>query len=126
MANSGIAWIDYAFDWCVILLINVANVIGITYEEINVWLFCIILPIVLIILFFEVIRLRLIIYGIRKNMSCVQCSKKKLSIKIWQTSLDRYVEFCSEECMKLYLMRKYKKNQQSRAVGLALELAERY
>jgi len=59
-------------------------------------------------------------------MSCVQCSKKKLSIKIWQTSLDRYVEFCSEECMKLYLMRKYKKNQQSRAIGLALELAERY
>ena len=51
MANSGIAWIDYAFDWCVILLINVANMIGITYEEINVWLFCIILPIVLLILF---------------------------------------------------------------------------
>ena len=64
-ANSGIAWIDYAFDWCVILLVNVANVIGITYEEINVWLFCIILPIVLIILFFEVIRLRLIVCALR-------------------------------------------------------------
>ncbi len=65
MANSGIAWIDYAFDWCVILLVNVANVIGITYEEINVWLFCIILPIVLIILFFEVIRLHLIVCALR-------------------------------------------------------------
>ena len=65
MANSGIAWIDYAFDWCVILLINVAKMIGITYEEINVWLFCIILPIVLLILFFEVIRLRLIVCALR-------------------------------------------------------------
>ena len=65
MANSGIAWIDYAFDWCVILLVNVSNVIGITYEEINVWLFCIILPIVLFILFFEVVRLRLIVCALR-------------------------------------------------------------
>jgi len=65
MAKSGIEWIDYVFDWCVILLIDIARVLGITYEEINVWLFCIILPIVLFILFFEVIRLRLIIYRIR-------------------------------------------------------------
>ena len=46
MAKSGIEWIDYVFDWCVILLIDIARVLGITYEEINVWLFCIILPIV--------------------------------------------------------------------------------
>ncbi len=65
MAKSGIEWIDYVFDWCVILLIDIARVLGITYEEINVWLFCIILPIVLFILFFEVIRLRLIICALR-------------------------------------------------------------
>ena len=65
MAKSGIEWIDYVFDWCVILLIDIARVLGITYEEINVWLFCIILPIVLFILFFEVIRLRLIVCALR-------------------------------------------------------------
>ena len=48
MANSGINWIDITFDWCVRLLYSVANAIGITYEEINVWLFVIILPVILL------------------------------------------------------------------------------
>ena len=38
-ADSGIEWIDIIYNWCVLLLINLANQIGITYEEINVWLF---------------------------------------------------------------------------------------
>ena len=33
MANSGIPWIDAIFDWCVILLYDVAAQLGITYEE---------------------------------------------------------------------------------------------
>ena len=49
MANSGIPWIDAVFDWCVILLYDVAAQLGITYEEINVWLFVIILPAVLLL-----------------------------------------------------------------------------
>ncbi len=48
-ADSGIAWIDIIFDWCVLFLIKTANQLGITYEEINVWLFVIILPLVLLI-----------------------------------------------------------------------------
>lgn len=44
MASSGIPWIDAVFDWCVILLFDIAGVLGITYEEINVWLFVIIGP----------------------------------------------------------------------------------
>ena len=48
MAGSGIQWIDVTFDWCVRLLYSVANAIGITYEEINVWLFVIILPLMLL------------------------------------------------------------------------------
>ena len=47
MANSGIYWIDVTFNWCVRLLYEVAGWLGITYEEINVWLFVIALPIVL-------------------------------------------------------------------------------
>ena len=48
-ADSGIAWIDIIFDWCVLFLSKTANQLGITYEEINVWLFVIILPLVLLI-----------------------------------------------------------------------------
>lgn len=49
MANSGIVWIDITFDWCVNLLYVVAGWLGITYEEINVWLFVFILPMILLI-----------------------------------------------------------------------------
>ena len=48
MANSGIYWIDITFDYCVRLLYQFAGMMGITYEEINVWLFVIILPAILL------------------------------------------------------------------------------
>ena len=59
MANSGIVWIDETFNFCVRLLYDVGGILGITYEEINVWLFVIIWPIASLLLFAEVIRLRL-------------------------------------------------------------------
>ena len=59
MANSGIAWIDQTFNFCVYLLYDLANILGISYEEINVWIFCVIWPVASLILFAEVIRLRL-------------------------------------------------------------------
>ena len=59
MANSGIEWIDITFNFCVRLLYDVGNLLGITYEEINVWLFVFIWPIASLVLFAEVIRLRL-------------------------------------------------------------------
>jgi len=36
---------DAIFDWCVAVLVYFANVFGITYKEINVWVFVIIWPI---------------------------------------------------------------------------------
>ena len=51
MAISGIYWIDITFDYCVRLLYQVAGMMGITYEEINVWLFVIILPAILLFSF---------------------------------------------------------------------------
>ena len=51
MANSGIYWIDITFDYCVRLLYRVAGMMGITYEEINVWLFVIILPTIMLFSF---------------------------------------------------------------------------
>ena len=59
MANSGINWIDQTFNFCVYLLYDLANILGISYEEINVWIFCVIWPVASLILFAEVIRLRL-------------------------------------------------------------------
>ena len=53
-ADSGIVWIDITFDWCVLFLIKTANQLGITYEEINVWLFVILLPTILLILFLQI------------------------------------------------------------------------
>ena len=66
-ANSGIKWIDETFDICVKLLFDVADVVGITYEEINVWIFCVIWPILTLIMFGEILRLRLKINSENKN-----------------------------------------------------------
>ena len=59
MANSGIEWTDNTFNFCVILLYNIGSLFGITYEEINVWLFVVIWPLISLIMFAEIIRLRL-------------------------------------------------------------------
>ena len=57
-ANSYIKWIDETFDFCVKLLFDVADLMNITYEEINVWIFCVIWPILTLIMFAEILRLR--------------------------------------------------------------------
>jgi len=41
---------DTIFDWCVNILVYYAGVFGITYKEINVWVFVIIWPIVTLVL----------------------------------------------------------------------------
>jgi hypothetical protein len=38
------------FDWCVNVLIYWANVFGMTYKEINVWIFVILWPLLTILL----------------------------------------------------------------------------
>lgn len=58
-ANSGVKWVDETFDFCVELLIDTARFLGISYEEINVWLFVVIWPLFSFVLFAEVIRLRI-------------------------------------------------------------------
>ena len=41
---------DAIFDWCVQVLVYFAGVFGITYKEINVWVFVIIWPILTLVL----------------------------------------------------------------------------
>lgn len=73
MANSGIYWIDFTFDWCVRLLYQVAHLIGITYEEINVWLFVIVFPV-----FFVGQSLLIVILLIRLKRRKVDCVRTNL------------------------------------------------
>ena len=54
MANSGITWIDMTFNWAVIALYEVVGWFSITYEEINVWLFCVAWPILTLLLMYAV------------------------------------------------------------------------
>ena len=42
---------DQIFDWCVNVLIYWAGVLGITYKEINVWVFVVIWPILTMVMF---------------------------------------------------------------------------
>ena len=76
MANSGINWIDITFDWCVNFLYKVAGLLGISYEEINIWLFVIIGPISLLISIF----LNYYFYKKIKNLKkIIQIQKQEIS-----------------------------------------------
>jgi hypothetical protein len=57
MANSGIEWVDIVFNWCVRLLYDWATFFGITYEEINIWIFIVIWPLVTLVMAFTIARL---------------------------------------------------------------------
>ena len=48
MASSGILWIDWTFNTAVRLLYALADLIGISHEEINVGIFVIIGPLLLL------------------------------------------------------------------------------
>ena len=48
MGASGNDVIDYVFKLCVVLLVDLAKWLGISYEELNVWLFVIIMPTILL------------------------------------------------------------------------------
>ena len=57
MGGSGIDWINAIFRYCVVLLVDIANFLGISYEALNIWLFIIIQPMMIILLLFWVFRL---------------------------------------------------------------------
>ena len=52
---------DQIFDWCVNVLVYWAGILGITYKEINVWVFVILWPIVTIFMAFIILWQRRII-----------------------------------------------------------------
>jgi len=58
---------DQIFDWCVNVLVYWAGIFGITYKEINVWVFVIIWPILTVVLVAVIIKQRQIIQGLSKR-----------------------------------------------------------
>ena len=59
---------DAIFDWCVQVLVYFAGVFGITYKEINVWVFVIIWPIISIGLIALVILQQVRIRRLQKSL----------------------------------------------------------
>ena len=56
MGNSGFELIDFVFKVCVIVLVDLANLIGISYDAINIIIFVFLQP-ALILLFFILWRM---------------------------------------------------------------------
>ena len=58
VGGSGVNWIDAIFRYCVVLLVDLARVLGISYEALNIWVFVIIQPLIIVILLIWALRLR--------------------------------------------------------------------
>ena len=54
------------FDLCVAILYWISDVTGLTYKEANIWIFVIIHPLLTIVLFYYVIRLRKQVKNLKK------------------------------------------------------------
>ena len=63
IGDSGVYWVDEIFKLCVIFLVDLSNLIGISYEEINIWIFVIIWPLLTI---YQTIRILVLKNKIRK------------------------------------------------------------
>jgi hypothetical protein len=75
MADSGILWIDTIFDWAVIALVQCAKLMGITYEEINVWLFVIGWPLVTLIMMVMIYKLWRSNHSLTQQLSTTLCAQ---------------------------------------------------
>ena len=63
IGDSGVYWVDEHFKLCVIFLVDLSNLIGVSYEEINIWIFVIIWPLLTV---YQTIRILVLNHKIRK------------------------------------------------------------
>lgn len=63
MGGSEIDWIDTIFRVCVVLLVDLADLFGISYEAINIWMFVVIWPALTI---FGIIWITVLKFRVRK------------------------------------------------------------
>lgn len=59
--------INEVFDWCVEILEYTARLLNMSYEEVNIWLFCIIEPIIFLWMLGYIINLRRELKRTRKS-----------------------------------------------------------
>ncbi|HPD40813.1 MAG TPA: hypothetical protein PLD43_04555 [Anaerolineae bacterium] len=64
--------IEAIFDWCVYLLVLLADQLGMTYQAINVWLFVFIWPALTLVLIGLVVLQRLRIRRLVREMQILQ------------------------------------------------------
>jgi len=58
---------DKIFNWCVDILVKFAELLGLTYNEINVYIFVIITPLIFLIMFFIIITQQIKIKSLNKQ-----------------------------------------------------------
>jgi hypothetical protein len=61
-------WVNELFDWCVRLLVQMGHALGMTYNEVNVWIFCIIEPAIFLFMMYLIIRQRKKIRTLKKQL----------------------------------------------------------
>ena len=61
------ATINAYFSWCVHLLQDMSAWMGISYQELNVWVFVVIHPLITLLLAYWIIRLRRQLKGPKRN-----------------------------------------------------------
>jgi len=59
---------DKIFNWCVDILVKFAELLGLTYNEINVYIFVIITPLIFLIMFFIIITQQIKIKSLDKQI----------------------------------------------------------
>lgn len=73
--RSGNAIIDALFDICVEILLWLADVFGVSYYTINIWVFCIVWPIFTIVLIVLLIRQRRSIRKLEQDLEAARRSQ---------------------------------------------------
>ena len=68
MGESGIGWLDGLFKLCVIFLVDLAEILGISYEEINIYIFVIIWPCITLYQTFRILILRRRVRKLREEI----------------------------------------------------------
>jgi hypothetical protein len=65
--RSGVPLIDACFDLCVDILMWLADLFGVSYNTINIWIFCILWPLLTLGLILVVLRQHRVIQKLRRD-----------------------------------------------------------
>jgi hypothetical protein len=61
-------FVNALFSWCVEVLLKRAHMLGMSYNEINIWIFCIIEPVVFVAMFGVIVWQAIKLRRLRKKL----------------------------------------------------------